>query len=324
MPLLLLVTALLASVAGCSDLGIPLRPRAQPEVSSTTLDFGTLALSDSAHRTVTLTNAGTAALAGIVAVSCPEYSLVSGGGPFNLPPGGSRTITLKFQPSAAGTFPCVLDLGPNAPRISIQGVGALQAPGARCIAVPDSLDLGLLKAGQSNLASFTLYSVGTAPLFLNVVSGCSEFSVLEGSGPANVPPGGSVTVTVQFTPQSGGRRSCFIGSGPACPEVPVTGFATSVSFADEIQPIFQGWCEGCHIFGDIGDPTFGYSILTTARSNYPPGVMVVPFDLTNSVLYGKVTNSGQYGPLMPQGGPLLPQSDRDKIKTWILEGARDN
>jgi hypothetical protein len=57
---------------------------------------------------------------------------------------------------------------------------------------------------------------------------------------------------------------------------------------------------------------------------YAPGVRVIPFDLTNSVLYGKITNSGQFGQLMPQGGPLIPQVDRDIIRDWILEGARNN
>jgi hypothetical protein len=232
------------------------------------------------------------------------------------------TIVLGFRPAAVGSFPCVLDLGPDVPTITLAGSGALQAPGALCVLVPDSLDFGTLAKGQSTTQSFQVFSVGTAPLLVNVVAGCGDFSIVTGGGPASLLPGHSITVTVQFAPQAGLTRSCAISVGPGCPDEALTGFGTTVSFANEVQPIFRNrGCDACH---GLGDPDIGYSIVTTWPISYPPGVRVIPYDLERSVLYGKITNSGQYGALMPPGGPLIPLADRETIKNWILEGARNN
>ena len=316
----LLVAAGVATVlAGCSDMGTPPRRFALPELSATSLDFGTVALSDSALRAVTLSNTGTADLTGTAAVTCSEFQLQSGGGAFSIPPGGSLTVVLKFAPGGVGTFPCTLELGPNSPAVSIVGAGALQAVGAAGLAAPDSLDFGSLQAGDSATRSFRVFSVGTAPLLVNVVSTCDEFIVLSGGGPTTLASATSINVTVQFSPRSSGAHPCAVLVGPGITDVAVTGFATTISFANDVQPIFQNWCINCHEF------TKSYNSLMTWPSAYPaPNKIIVPFDPAHSVLYGKITNSGQFGRLMPQGGPLLPQHDRDVIRDWILEGARDN
>jgi len=315
------IVAAALACSGCSDLGRPLRPIPEPLLSTQSLDFGAVAAADSTFREVTVSNRGTGALLGNAQVSCPEYAIVSGGGPFSIPPGGSLTLRLRFHPAAEGTFPCDLDLGFPAGRVALSGSGALQTPGARWIVVPDSLDFGVLAAGQTATRTFQLFSVGTAPLNVNVSGSCGAFQILSGDGAAAIPPGGSVTVSVQFAPTTGRGQSCSVSLGPGIPDVPISGFATTVSFANDVQPILQN-CDGCHAFSDPGS---GYRILTQDPIfTYPPGVRVIPFDLTNSVLYGKITNSGQYGQLMPQGGPLLPQVDRDTIRDWILEGARNN
>jgi hypothetical protein len=322
---LLIGTACVAALcAGCSDLGKPLLPRPEPVLSASSLDFGTVTLSDSATRAVTIGNTGTAPLVGAVTLNCEAHYVVSGGGPFSIPPGSSATVVLGFRPGDAVSYSCALDLGSSLPRVSLSGTGALQAPGALCVLVPDSLDFGTVPVGESATRSFQVFSVGTAPLLVDIVSGCGDYEVVSGGGPASLAPGGSVTVMVRLAPQAGLRRACAIAVGPGCPEAHVSGFATTISFANDVQPIFRAWCQGCHTFGDIGDPQSGYAILTVGRSAYPPGVMVVPYDLVSSVLYGKITNSGQYGALMPQGGPLLPLANRETIRSWILEGARDN
>lgn len=307
---------------GCSDLGRPLRPTPEPGLSSASLDFGTVVVSGSATREVTLYNTGTGPLGGSASVSCPEYVLESGGGPFVIAPGGSMTFRLRFRPAAVGAFDCTLDLGTKTGGVALSGVGAFQAPGAVSLSLPDSLDFGVLGSGQSVTRTVQLFSVGTAPLLVDVVSACAEFRVISGGGPASVPPGGSITVTVEFDPSTGRGHSCFLSLGPGIPDLPLSGFATTVSFANDVQPIFQNHCDGCHGFSD---PTSGYSILTVQRIfSYAPGVRVIPYDLTNSVLYGKITNSGQFGQLMPQGGPQIPLADRNVIRDWILEGARNN
>ena len=316
------VAALLAvAAAGCSDLGAPIRPRPQAVLSSSTLDFGTVAVSDSASRAVVVANTGTGVLVGEAAVECAEYVLRSGGGPFSIPPGGTHTIEVSFRPGGTGSFACTLDLGPDCPAVPVTGTGALQMPGALALVLPDSLDFGVLDRGDVARRTFQVFNVGTAPLALDVAAACGSFNVLAGSGPRSIAPGASVSVTVEFAPQTGGLFGCSISVGPGIAELSARGFATTVSFADDVQSIFASYCDGCHSFSD---PVTGYDQMTVLPIPYPPGVRVKPFDLVGSVLYGKITNSGQYGQLMPQGGPLIPLADRNTIRDWIMEGARDN
>jgi hypothetical protein len=317
---LLLVAGFATVLAGCSDLGTPPRRSASPQLSATSLDFGTVALSDSTLRSVTLSNTGTADLTGTAAVACSEYRLEAGGGSFSIPPGGSLTLVLRFTPSSVNTFPCSLDLGPNTPSVSIVGVGALQPVGAAGVSVPDSLDFGIIRVGDTVTRSFQIFSVGTAPLLLNVVSGCGDFMIISGGGPATLAPAASITVTVSFEPQSGGARPCGVSIGPGIAEVGVAGFATTVSFVNDVQPILEGFCLGCHTF-----PIQTYEGLTQTNSAYPPPArIVVPFDTVHSTLYGKLSNSGQYGAAMPQGTSGLPEPHLGVIRNWILEGARNN
>ncbi|MGH7742986.1 MAG: hypothetical protein ACRENS_13305, partial [Candidatus Eiseniibacteriota bacterium] len=98
----------------------------------------------------------------------------------------------------------------------------------------------------------------------------------------------------------------------------------TVSFSRDVNPIFTNYCSSCHPWGDP-NASFSWSQLVNVGSpGYGTHVRVKPNDLVNSVLYGKVTNSGQYGPSMPQGLPLIPTASRNTIKNWILEGARNN
>src|SRR5262249_35615713 len=88
---------------------------------------------------------------------------------------------------------------------------------------------------------------GTAPLLLDVVATCPDFVVTSGGGPSTLPPGGSLSVSIQFVPQGGGPVACAIANGPGCPQMSVNGFATSVSFASDIKPILvSSGCRGCH------------------------------------------------------------------------------
>ncbi len=318
--LLPMVVALALALAGCSDLGRPVRLQARGEVSATALDFGTIAVADSATRRFTLRNSGSLALVGEVGLSCAGFRVIAGGGPFRLAPRDTLGVAVRFTPAAVGAYSCVLDLGPDSPHVTLAGTAALQAPGAQSLVTPLSLDLGVVAVGQASYREFKVFSVGTAPLLVNVVSPCGEFVPILGGGPAVIAPGDSMVVRVLFSPLSGGDHGCAIAVGPGCPEVAVAGSATSVSFAQDIRAgIFDTHgCTTCH--------GWSYALLVgRTSSGYAPAVLVVPFDTTNSVLYGKVTNSGRFGGGMPQPGyPPLTLPERIELATWILEGARDN
>jgi len=317
--------ALLALAAGgCSDLGTPLKPMPQSQLSALSLEFGTLAVSQSSTRSVVVSNSGTGKLVGTASVSCGAYAIESGGGAFSIAPGAWRTIVVRFTPDAVGTFPCALDLGPNCPSVSLAGAGALQNPGARCIVLPDTLSFGPVHVGQSKVASFDVLSAGTAPLLVNVVSGCGDYQIISGGGNALIPVGGSVTVVISFGPSAGGTSSCVVSVGPACPDVGVAGSGYSISYVADIKPIFNLRCSDCHFDFAPDEPGVDtYFWLVTVWGGQSPA-RIVPFDLDNSIIYQRITNTGRFGSLMPYGGPPLPAGEIDKIRQWILEGALDN
>jgi hypothetical protein len=82
----------------------------------------------------------------------------------------------------------------------------------------------------------------------------------------------------------------------------------TISFSNDIRPILQANCIGCH---DQGNASGGYdfSTYTSVSAN------------ANAII-GSVKASGYQ--LMPIGGPALPDSTIQKINCWIEQGKLDN
>jgi hypothetical protein len=81
----------------------------------------------------------------------------------------------------------------------------------------------------------------------------------------------------------------------------------SVSFSATVLPIIQQNCISCH---DVGNST-GYTFSNhTNISNQ------------SSALLGSM--QGQGFSLMPQGGPMLPDSTIQFIKCWVSQGKLNN
>ena len=308
-------------LAGCSDLGEPIRLVAHAELSSTSLDFGTVAVSARATRDLTVSNTGTGVLHGAASVACSGYTIDRGGGAFALAPGGTHTVVVAYAPGAAGREACRLDLGPDIPGVDLTGEGALQAPGAQCQLSVPSLTFASTAVGSSRQAGYTISNPGSAPLILNVVAACPDFVVVSGGGPATLDPGGSLPVTVQFVPRGGGVVSCTIATGPGCPDLGVNGTATSVSFANDLVPIMRARsCLSCHDFGRTTELVNVHGLF------YPDRIIVIPSDPERSLLYIKIKGPppAGLGARMPEGLAPLTGPQIDQFRRWILEGALNN
>ena len=98
-----------------------------------------------------------------------------------------------------------------------------------------------------------------------------------------------------------------------------------VSFATDIQPIFDTQCLGCHgAGGNAGlDLRSGlsYDNLVGVAAINASGDLVVAGDASASVLLGRLT--GTVNSFMPPSGPL-PVSDQEMVAGWISEGAENN
>lgn len=110
-------------------------------------------------------------------------------------------------------------------------------------------------------------------------------------------------------------------AGPTAPP-PAT-----VSFAGDVQPIFDGSCVACH--GPSGNagldlrPGVSHGNLVGAQATQSPLARVEPGEPAASWLYLKLTGQHDVGTAMPPGDPLAG-ARLDLIRTWIDEGAAND
>lgn len=111
------------------------------------------------------------------------------------------------------------------------------------------------------------------------------------------------------------------------PMDPTGGTPGPVSFADDLQPVFNSNCVGCH--GDGGNAGLdlrsgrSYANLVGNPATESGLARIEPGEPENSWLYLKITGQQTVGDQMPPGSPLNTDTT-DRIRTWIEEGALDN
>ena len=100
-----------------------------------------------------------------------------------------------------------------------------------------------------------------------------------------------------------------------------------VSYAMEVQPIWNANCIGCHGDGgnaglDLRMPDSRGNLVDVASTNWT-GQRVVAGEPDLSVLYLKIDGAGGVGGRMPLGG-MLASDEIETVRLWIAEGALDN
>ena len=121
----------------------------------------------------------------------------------------------------------------------------------------------------------------------------------------------------------GGGRGGMMG--PSAPPPAVTpaptatpGGTATVSYRQDIQPIFDRNCVSCH-GGSAGLYLDSYDHVMAGSAR---GRVVTPGDPPASELVRRIRGLSQ--PRMPLGGAPLSAADIDAIVTWIAEGAPNN
>jgi hypothetical protein len=116
------------------------------------------------------------------------------------------------------------------------------------------------------------------------------------------------------------------GNDPAVPVDDPGG--TAVSYATDVQPIWDANCLGCHSAGGSGGldlrAAVGRAALVNAAATGYSGSRVVPGAPHTSVLYQKIEGDPATGARMPFGGAALSAGERSLIHDWIEQGALDN
>jgi len=115
------------------------------------------------------------------------------------------------------------------------------------------------------------------------------------------------------------------GSKPAAPIAPkAEAAATSdVSFAKDVQPIFNQSCMPCHAGGQDAKGKYDLTCYANAMGSGKDTVAnVLPGNADSSTLYCRV--NGTVPPQMPKDRPALNAVQLTAIKNWINQGAKNN
>ena len=101
---------------------------------------------------------------------------------------------------------------------------------------------------------------------------------------------------------------------------------TKMSFRDDVVPIFKGRCESCHQPGGEGAQKSGLDLTSYAgvMKGTKFGPMVIPGDPESSNLMLLLDWRASAELRMPHGKKQLSSCDRNDIRAWIREGAKDN
>jgi len=97
-------------------------------------------------------------------------------------------------------------------------------------------------------------------------------------------------------------------------------------FSEDILPIFKGRCVSCHQPGGAGYEKSGLDLASYEglMKGTKFGAMVVPRDPESSNLMWLLDWRASPDVRMPHGKKKLSICDRNAIRAWIREGAKDN
>jgi len=277
------------------------------DVSPAELLFGDVCVGESENESFTITNSGNTTLSGYVSESNTQYSIVSGGGSYDLSPGASRTVTVQFKPTSTGTKTCTIETGDSeCSDVPCRGEGVT----ASCSVTPASLDFGNVCPGGTSNRSFEICNTsGTCELTGYVSEGCSYFSITSGGGSYTLSPGACRTVTVQYAPTSLGTHSCTIDPG-TCLNVTCNG-------TSQCQ---EAWIE-FYDFEKSGDEILSAKVTTILpwNLNY---LYLVELDVGDMKTASDCALSSSWTSLQIYQDQLIPAHDHNYIypEYWGVDG----
>lgn len=179
--------------------------------SQNALQFGTVPEGTSNVQQVVITNGGTGPET-ISATTPPSAPFTATGMPATgsaIPPGGSATVTVTYQPTAAQADSGSLSItGPDGTvTVSLQGTGAVGQ--GVLTAASQSVSFGNVSLGQTASATMQLSNTGNLPITINRVTAPrvpfgNPAPVIAG---LTLDPGYDIVVPITYAPQSLGTNS---------------------------------------------------------------------------------------------------------------------
>ncbi|MBI2718916.1 MAG: hypothetical protein HY245_06575 [Rhizobiales bacterium] len=115
-----------------------------------------------------------------------------------------------------------------------------------------------------------------------------------------------------------------VGTRPA--SEPARAAETQVSYSQDIAPLLQWKCSTCHQPGGQGFQKSGFDLTSYEglMKGTKYGRMVIPGDPESSSLMRLIDWRVAPEIRMPHGKKQLSICDRDTVRHWISQGAKDN
>ncbi len=265
-------------------------------VTPASQDFGSIQVGTTADRNFTVQNTGGGTLSGNASVSAP-FSIVSGAN-YSLGAGASQTVTVRYSPAAAGS---------HSQNVTFTGGGGATRPvtgntgaGAEIRVTPASLDFGEVPVGSSATGTFTVQNIGGGNLAGNASVSAGPFTIVSG-GSYNLAAGASQSVTVRYSPPSGGTHNgvvTFTGGGGATR--PVSGTAIAPPFLNVSPTSINFPCEGGTAQVTV-NANVAWTVMASSWPQLPPGIggsgqgtfsVTVPANPGSNEESGTITVSG--------------------------------
>ncbi|MGB2637127.1 MAG: choice-of-anchor D domain-containing protein [Candidatus Acidiferrum sp.] len=186
----------------------------QMSLSATSLNFQTVVVGQKATQTLTISNAGNAALQiTSMSLSSSEYTITGPSVPGTIPPSGHAAYTLTFAPTTAGSAAATLNIASNAANAAaaIALAGSGEKAFADLVVSPTVISFGNVKLKSTGTQNVTLQNTGDVSLSLQgvTVSG-SGFGYSDLSPGFSLAPNQSVTFQVWFTPKVAGPATATL------------------------------------------------------------------------------------------------------------------
>ncbi len=190
--------------------GLGATPKIQMIPDPSALDFGTIATDSTKTMALTIKNSGNSILTvtGITNPTAPFSYVFAPVFPISLLPGSTYTVTLKFAPTADGTYSNSLTVNSDAsngdPVVQLQGIAATPT-----VNVPPNVTFSTIGAGSTETKSFLIQNSGQIDVkILNFDIPQAPFTVLNlPQTPVTLPAGNSLVLQVRFAPSQAGNFS---------------------------------------------------------------------------------------------------------------------
>jgi len=239
----LLLTSLL--IPGCASVAPKSTSSSQASLSlsTTSLNFNSVVIGQSATKTLQVSNTGTAALTiESLSLHSQQFSFTGPSVPRTILPAQSVSYNITFAPTASGSLSAAVEIGTNASTspaaVSLAGVGEKAL--AALQVTPASIGFGNHTLQTTSTQNVTLKNTGDISLTISGVTVTGAGFALSSLAPGvSLSPNQSVTFQISFHPTAVGAASgtvSILSANISSPQnIPLSGDGVSSTSTTPIQ-----------------------------------------------------------------------------------------